>query len=117
MAKRFLGVWESGPGRFGVGVSEQATELLDRPNARVSLLLPATPDGLPCKLENAGTLLNLVPRCATFLLATLISDFPEIRTDVFISHGHASLVLVLESSKAAQELVNRVAAHVAGHEI
>jgi hypothetical protein len=117
MHKRFLGVWQDDDGATYLQVFERATSALALNHGLTSPLICAAVDGNPADLGSAGVVVFLVPRSATVLLARLMNDEdPELAKQVFISHGHACVVLLLHSENGLGELLARLQEDILGYE-
>lgn len=117
MTKSYLGMWQES-GHVCVEITERPSRVLERAHGLTSPIFPASVDGAPARIDEEGALLFLVGSSPTSLLAALINDFAERTADrVFISHGHAAIVLTLGSRDACEELVSLLADRVVAHEI
>lgn len=118
MEKRFLGVWRDVDGDLRLRIAQQATPLLGLNHALASPLFPAAPVGKPAILRESGAVVFLVPRSPTALLARLMNDEGrEVADNVYISHGHASAVLLLDGADEAGDLLSRLDTDLLGYEM
>jgi hypothetical protein len=114
---QYLHAWGEDDDEFNLETSAQEYSGVARPRGRSSQLIPADPRGPDAELGLSGVILFLVPLRAAQLMATLTNDLGEqIRAHTFITHGHASAVLILETEAEAEGLLVQLAAQLAGWE-
>jgi hypothetical protein len=115
--KRFVGIWADGSD-LRVEIAPTLTHVLLQPEGRISALLPAKPSAPPAELHDHSTVVFLVPTVPSELLAVLTEDLGgEVRDSTYLTHGHASVALVLANGARWAEIHTAVAEYVRGYEI
>lgn len=116
MRKRFLGVW-SNDGGFQVEIEQTLTDVLQRPRGRIGALVPAVATAAPAALPERCTLVFLIPSRPNELLAVLTNDLgPSVRDRTYLTHGHASVVLILGEDQAWESIRTQAGDLVSGYE-
>jgi hypothetical protein len=116
VSKRFVGIWSDGD-ELQVAIEPTLTDVLLKPNGRIGALLPATLAGPPATLSESCLLVFLVSSSPSELLAVLTEDLgEEVRDATYLTHGHASVALLLRDTAQWEDCRPEVADHVKGYE-
>ena len=116
--KRYLAVWKSSNGDWMLDVVSDPVEAIARSDGRCSPLFPATIDADPIQLGDEGILAFLVSHSNSETLSKLMSDFgDEIPPRVFISHGHAAVIISLSDRTKLDALLSGISELLIGFEV
>jgi hypothetical protein len=115
--KRYIGVWSDGAD-LQVQVGPTLNDVLLKPNGRIGGLVPAKPEGPPAGLQNSCVVVFLVTGCPSEILAVLTEDLgQEVCDATYLTHGHASVALILDDEAKWAEVLPSVAEYVRGYEV
>ena len=107
MKKSYLGVWETPDGQSHLEITVTPSDVVQRQHGRVSALFPSDGSDRTPRLGNSGAVLFLVSNSPTKMLAALTNDVlrEEGSASLFISHGHASAIVLTITPEEAVEIV------------
>lgn len=115
---RFLCTWKDSESQERVAFEVDPSPALKRTHGRASKLFPANGDEPLSDLSNVSHIAFIVSSDPSSILAILLSDLsPDLANAVRLTYGHASIVLLLESTDQWQQVLEATVSLITGHEI
>jgi len=115
--KRYVGIWSDGDDLM-VDIAPTLNGILLKPNGRISGLVPAKPSGPAAELRDSCAIVFVVSGHPSELIAVLTEDLgDEVGHSTYLSHGHASVVLILRDEAKWSEILPSITEFVWGYEM